>query len=221
MAYFRTILKGSLGSVENWSTSNNWGIFGLSPDVPDQAAVDGMLLNLRAFTTTANVPTNLRTILGAQGDMATWRVEKRAEDESILSIAEGALTAIVGGTGAVTKTPQDALVLSLRTNTPGARGRGRMYWPALAASLSTQFQLTTPTPAAIAADAKTWLNAIGTQLNNYFIGIGATPRVVLSVRSVRDHQCRDVVQIQVGSVLDTQRRRRDKLPETYSNVTYP
>jgi hypothetical protein len=41
------------------------------------------------------------------------------------------------------------------------------------------------------------------------------------VRSVKNHHCYDVKSIQVGSILDTQRRRRSALPETYLSVAYP
>ena len=96
-----------------------------------------------------------------------------------------------------------------------------MYWPALGAGINASFQITTPTPAATAADVRTWLNAIGGQMNAYYISIASALRVVLSVRSVTDAVNRDIVNIQVGSVLDTQRRRRDALPESYASVPYP
>lgn len=221
MAYFRTVIKGNLGSVETFTTSTNWGIFGLSPDSPEQIAVDGIATRLRSWITAANVPSSLESLLSTQGELTTIRVEKRAEDETILSISEQLLVGVVTGTGSPTKTPQDALVLSLRTNTPGARGRGRMYWPALGATISSAFQLTVPTAAATVADWKTFLAGIGNEMNQYFIGIADARRVVLSVRSVTDHVNRDVVSLQVGNVLDTQRRRRDAIPESYSAAVYP
>jgi len=219
--YLRTVMKGSLGGVENWSISINWGIFGIAPDTPDQAMVDGVLLKLRNFTTAGNTPTSVKSLLSTTCSISGWRVEQRGEDERTLAVAEGTLTTEVAGTLTVSKTPQDCIVISLRTNTPGPRGRGRLYFPAMSATLSPTFQLTSPVPSAIAADFKTWLNAIGTQMNQYFIDIGSAYRVVLSVRSQTDHVNRNVVQLQVGSILDTQRRRRDALPETYASVAYP
>jgi hypothetical protein len=58
-------------------------------------------------------------------------------------------------------------------------------------------------------------------MDGVYISQASALRVALSVRSGTDHVCRDVTSIQVGSVLDTQRRRRDVLPETYNSVTYP
>jgi hypothetical protein len=221
MAYWRAVLKGSIGGIESWSTSTAFGIVGLSPDVPDQSAADGILANLLAYTTTANVPTSFKSLLSSGSWISGWRLELRSEDESILSISEGSMGSPVFGTSTPTKTPQDACVISLRTSTPGARGRGRMYFPAMGAALNATFQLNAPTAANVAADAKTWLNAIKGRMDAYYTSIAAAKSVAVSVRSATDHVCRDVNQIQVGSILDTQRRRRDAIPESYSSVAFP
>lgn len=221
MAYFRTIVQGSLGSVERWSVGVNWGIFGISGDNPEQALVDDMLAQLIAWTTNPNVPNTLRALLSNQASIDGWRVEKRSEDEKILSVSQGILAAQVLGTGTPSKTPQDAIVVSLRTSTPGPTGRGRIYWPALGAALNASFQLSAPTAPAIAGDARTFLRGIGDRLNQALINQGSVQRVVLSVRSAKNHVSRDVNLLQVGSVLDTQRRRRDALPESYAPLAYP
>lgn len=221
MSYWRVIYKGSLGTVETWSTSIAMGIVGISPDSPDQATTDAMAAAVRTATTAANINSDLRAALGAGGSIDIVRVERRAEDESVLNVAESLLGASLGGTTANTKTPQDAVVFSLRTSTPGPRGRGRMYWPALGALVSSSFSLATPTPALLAAGAKVWIASIKTAMDGVYIGAASALRVAPSVRSVTDHTCRDITSIQVGSILDTQRRRRDILPESYATVTYP
>jgi hypothetical protein len=96
-----------------------------------------------------------------------------------------------------------------------------MYWPALSCTLSTSFQLTSPVPATVAGDVKQWLTAINTALNAYWSSVAAAKAAALSVRSVTDHVCRDINSIQVGSILDTQRRRRDNLPESYVATAWP
>jgi hypothetical protein len=222
MAYWRIILKGTLGTTETWSIGAAYGIVGIAPDVPDQAAADGILTNIKAaIAGSGAIPAALQTLMSAQCTAVTARVEKRAENESILTVSEGLLSAPVSGTGTSSKSPQDALVFSLRTNTPGPRGRGRIYWPALGASLSTSFQLSTPTPAAAVAGAKTMLQAFNTAIDNYYIGIASALRSALAVRSLADHTCRNVVSVQVGTTMDTQRRRRESIPETYTTVAYP
>lgn len=221
MAYLKTILRGSLGTVEVFSTSNSWGFFGIVPDTPNQEMVDQIAARLRTFTIPAQIPAGMRLLLSTAGELTSWRIELHAENETILSVAEILLISAIPGTGSPNKTPQDALVFSLRTSTPGARGRGRMYWPALQATLSASFQITAPVPATLAAEMRTWLNAIGGEMNAYFISIASAIRVVLAVRSITDHVSRDINTIQVGSILDTQRRRRDNIPEAYVAVPYP
>lgn len=221
MAYWRVILKGSLGTVEKWSTSVAYGIVGIAPDTVDQATTDAMAAAIETATTSTNVPTALQNLMSTLGNIEIVRVEKRAEDETVLNVSESIVSPILAGLTTASKTPQDALVLSLRTSTPGARGRGRMYWPALGAGLLSTFTLTSPTPASVVAAAKVMLQAFNTAMDGVYIAQASALRVALSVRSVTDHVCRDVTSIQVGSVLDTQRRRRDDLPESYVSVVYP
>jgi hypothetical protein len=87
--------------------------------------------------------------------------------------------------------------------------------------LSPAFVITTPTPALAAAGAKVWIASIKAAMDGVYISAASALRVAPSVRSSTDHVCRDITSIQVGSVLDTQRRRRDILPESYATVTYP
>jgi hypothetical protein len=219
--FIKTIFKGAIGSVETWSTSISWGVFGLAADTPDQGEADGLLAALRASAAVTTPPNALRTLMSTGVNLNAIRLERRAEDETVLNVAEGLLTTPTSGLGTATKTPQDSLVFSLRTTTPGPKGRGRLYWPAVGATLSASYQLSAPTAATVATDAQTWLKAIGLAMNGYWASVSSVRTAVLSVRSVTDHVCRDVNQLQIGSVLDTQRRRRDSLPETYTSVTYP
>lgn len=221
MSYWRVIIKGSIGSVEQWSTSVAYGIVGLSPDTPDQATTDAMATRISTAVNTTSLGASLLGAMSTSCTIDIIRVERRAEDETVLNVAEVLRGTPVTGTGTASKTPQDALVLSLRTATPGARGRGRMYWPALGASLNGSFQITSPSSAGAAAGAKTLLQAINTAIDGVYSDAASALRGALSVRSGTDHVCRNVTSIQVGSILDTQRRRRDILPEAYASVLYP
>lgn len=221
MAWFKIVLKGSIGALENWSTGCSFGIIGLAPDVSDQEAVDGVLANLLTGIPIGDVPDSLRTLLSTSGSMTGWRVEYRAEDETLLNFAEGAYAAPLAGMGAPSKLPQDALVFSLRTATPGAKGRGRMYWPALGATVNTAFQLNSPNNTDVVTGARFLLRQVNEAIDDYYESIASTRRAALAVRSPTDHVCRDVTSIQVGNVLDTQRRRRDLLLESYAVLPYP
>jgi hypothetical protein len=122
----------------------------------------------------------------------------------------------VVGVGSLQLPTQSAIVASLRTNTPGGRGRGRVYWPATGAVLGTDGRLSSPTTAAIVADLKTYFKAIESAL-----ALGQpTAAWYLSVRSSTAKATPHVARIQVGDVIDTQRRRRDAYVEAYQSVTY-
>lgn len=219
--YIRVSLQGKLGTTEVWSCSLNWGIFGVIGSGPNQDLVDAIRDKLVAWLINANVPTTVSGLIASNGDLSSVRVELRNEDESTASVSLGQLATPIVGANGPSKSPQDSIVLSMRTHTPGPSGRGRIYWPAIGATLDSAFKLSAPTPASLVSAFRTFLNGIGTQINAGFGQVSIAATVVLSVRSIKNHVCRDVTTIQIGDRLDTQRRRRDALPETYSSSVYP
>lgn len=221
MAYTRVIVKGAFSGVETWSSGANYSFFASVFGGFNQTQCESIVQRLITNIPLASWPTNLRNLLSTGGSITGWRVETHQEDESISAVAENNYgTAVAGLTGG-TKSLQDAVVISLRTATPGARGRGRMYWPALGASLGVGFKVASPTPAAIATDAKALLKLIGDQLNAELAANSIVATVELAVRSQVAHHNNPVIRLQVGDVLDTQRRRRDALVEAYAVTTYP
>jgi hypothetical protein len=215
-------MHGTLGTTEVWNTTINWGIFGILPDDPNQALTDGLLAALLTATTSATYPVDFKTALSTAGKFTGYRVDLMSEADKVLSTSVGDMATPITGTGSPSKTSADCIVISLRTPKPGPSGRGRWYFPALAQTLNYgNFTTNSPTADNMALAARTWLNAMGTAMNGYWIGLASALRVVLSVRSVKLHQNNNVVRIQVGSVMDTQRRRRDNIPETYVTYTYP
>lgn len=222
MAYIRIVLKGTLGTVEVWSTSLNFGVNPPLSDVPDQATNDAIQAAVRSFLVSANLPGNIKSLMSSSVSITEVRTERRAtSDDRTLNVSEGLLSAAIPGTSSANKTPQDCMVLSLRTNTPGPSGRGRIFWPALGALLGPTFQLITPAPAALATDFSTFLTGIRTAIDAGFTAASLAFTSQLSVRSLKNRVNVPVVRLQIGSVLDTQRRRRDSIPETYSSVNYP
>lgn len=221
MSYIKTIVLGGIGSAEVWSSGASWRNFELFPASMTQTMIESLARRLVTNIPTATWPANLRSLLSTTGEIRGWRVEQHEEDESLSNVGEAFYTTPVAGTSAATKTPQDSLVFSLRTSTPGARGRGRMYWPALAAPLGTDFKITSANALAYATAAAQLLKLIGDQINAEWAANSIAVTTELAVRSTTDHVSRKVERIQVGDVLDTQRRRRDRLSETYSVVNYP
>lgn len=98
-------------------------------------------------------------------------------------------------------------VVSLRTDDASRRGRGRFYAPSLAVDTQDGGRMTATVQADLAAAAAAMLQALA--------AAGLTP-VLLS----RDTMVtREVISVDVGDVLDTQRRRRGALIETRVSET--
>jgi hypothetical protein len=146
------------------------------------------------------------------------RLEVRDDaDDSLIAIAQVPSSTPMAGNGSVYLPPQTAVVCSIRTNTPGASGRGRLYWPAMGMTINNTGRITAPTPALLSTDFKSYLLGIRSDLAASFTGIGFD----LAVRSRTTRTTPHAVRIQVGTVPDVQRRRRDNLIEVYASATFP
>lgn len=125
----------------------------------------------------------------------------------VVTTATGASNWVPTGPGAETMPPQLAIVVSLLTALAGGRNRGRLYLPG-------------PTNAAIdltgrlvQANCTTIVNAWGAA---FTAGTTAVPTLVPVVYSRMNRSVQPITRLSVGNVIDTQRRRRDKLLEIRS-----
>lgn len=214
MSYVRVSLLGSLSTEEVWSINPVFDPTGEFPGGVNQANLDAACKLIADRT----IPTSLINIMSSAAKRNGARVEVRDDaTDGLIALSIQASTVPASGTGAPALPFQNAVVISLRTDTPGASGRGRLYWPALNAAVGTTGRMTTPTSAAMVADAKTYLMGMASDLATSFIGITFTPAVRSRLTKTTPH----ITRIQVGNVIDTQRRRRDTLPESYSSATIP
>ena len=110
--------------------------------------------------------------------------------------------------------PQNTVVLSLRSGfTVGKGNYGRMYLPhtTLGTQTDSPFAASANT-AAIALTAKDFVNNITTQIN-----AATTATLFPAIMSqAAGTPTKGVTEVAVGNVNDTQRRRRNRLQETYS-----
>lgn len=213
MSYLRLTILGLSALGETWTNTLCFDPTGEGP-LWDQATGDAQVAAALAVT----VPTNLINILSTALSIEGMRLEMRddATDELIGASEAYKGTPLVGG-GAPRMPAQCALVFSLRTDTPGARGRGRIYWPCLSASIGTDLRMTTASLAPTLADFRTYALALQAA-----IGGAAVPTLALNlaVRSRASKTTPHVRRVLLGNVVDTQRRRRDRLPEVTSTLTY-
>jgi len=127
-------------------------------------------------------------------------------------------TPISGGSSNPTFPPQCAIVVSLRAANPtGLGSKGRMYLPGFCAPIDASGQISSTDTTRLATDMKGFLDACEADTNSpgYVIiasqgrpGVPFAPPVHRRVTSLR-----------VGSVYDTQRRRRNNLVESYAAQT--
>lgn len=204
----RVSLTGTMPGGEVWSINPTWSLpgdgAGITFEDLEQLVTDINLLPSHAGLTA--LMTSGVTISGC-------RVEQRTLVGGLVAAAEGPRPVPIAGTSSTPHPYQTAMVCSLRTSTPGGHGRGRLYWPATGAPLSS----TTLRPA-----AATVLNAL-----NGFVSLladitaeiqaydAAARPVVWSRTTNALHQ---ITRLQVGDVLDVQRRRRDTLSESYQTA---
>jgi len=104
---------------------------------------------------------------------------------------------------------QCATVISLLTNSATRHGRGRFYLPPLAVSQTDQGR--------VSAAAMIVLDTAWTAFFDSLNTDGVTP----VVRNRTGHVSTTVTSARVGNVIDTQRRRRNKLTEVYTVITVP
>lgn len=216
MTYYRVSIKGTIGSTEVWSVNPQ---FASSYNVvPSQATLQGAA----ALIAAVNIPAGLNTAKSTAVLVTSVTLEARSDSGELLATASSAFTGTQTGGGSAFGSPQTAIVLSLRSDTPGSRGRGRLYWPGLGLSPSYPAgRLTVAQQTSISGAAVTYLRGVQDALK---AGISPIPSVATFELAVfsQTHGGHSLInRVLVGDVLDTQRRRRDALPETYYAANFP
>jgi hypothetical protein len=203
-----------MASEEVWSVNPVFDPTGEFPGGVDQTALESCAL---LIANTA-IPNNMRIAMSSAVSRTGCRLEVRSDsDDSLIAIANIPSSTPMAGTTNTYLPPQTAVVCSVRTNTPGASGRGRLYWPAMGMIINATGRITTPTAGALVADFKTYLTGIRSALATSFPTIGFD----LAVRSRTKRETPHAVRLQVGTVPDVQRRRRDNLTEVYASAVFP
>jgi len=117
--------------------------------------------------------------------------------------------AVVGNTSNGGAQPQDSIVVSLRTAIPRGRGHaGRIYPP--------------PRPVNVGPDGKLTLPAaLLTPFTAMFRAIQDAVDAPMVVGSKLASTLRPVTSLRIGAVVDTQRRRRNNISESYVDEPFP
>lgn len=217
--YFRLQLSGTIAGIEQFSLNPVFDVEGETSEGWIQTVANNMVTAAAAV----DIPANLLFLASSRSVFQELRLEGRSSaDDSLIGVAVAAYTGEQPGSAAVAvMPPQSAVVISMRTDTPSASGRGRIYWPALGAQIGSTLRLSSPTTEQLAQDAATYLNGVQTALQNASEGFPSWTTMPLAVRSKTTKTTPHVRRLMVGDVIDTQRRRRDALPENYATLAYP
>jgi hypothetical protein len=208
-----SILGQSPGG-EVWSINPVFDPTGEFPGGVDQTALDAATDAIAAL----NPGTLLLTFLSSALSVTGARVEVRDDgNDALIGTSTQVRSSPLSGSASALRGAQTALVISLRTNTPGGSGRGRIYWPAIGRSVDSQLRFSSADTLGAATEMRTYLNAMRSALATAFPTIGFD----LAVRSRQTHTTPHVNKLQVGNVPDTQRRRRDSMIEDYQSLTFP
>lgn len=214
MSYVRVSILGSTSGGEKWSINPvfdptaEWG------DTVDQTNLDAAAAAIAALNPGVIPLSFLSTAMAITG--ARLEVRNDSTDD-LIGISINTRTTPLAGTGTAKLPPQAASVLSIRTNTPGGSGRGRVYWPAMGATLAATGRFDSGTQLTNLTQMRVYLTAMRDALATAFPTIGFN----LAVRSTTTHSTPHAVRIQIGDVVDTQRRRRDTLSEAYQTLSFP
>jgi hypothetical protein len=139
---------------------------------------------------------------------SVWFIGTRASaidgDGHVVASGESMLATPDAATGLTAAPPQCAIVASLRTSESGPRGRGRMYLPCPAnASLDSQGRLLTAARESINLRMQDFFDTWNLEPGKFPVAVASSAGMYVST----------VNSVSVGSTIDTQRRRRDNLPE--------
>lgn len=205
-----SILGTGVGG-EKWSVNPCWAISGGAAITFTEANAIVNAINAVA------VPSTLLAAMSATNAVVGVRVEARAATGALETIAEGLRTTPAGGSGSAPHPAQIAWTVSLRTNSPGGSGRGRLYWPATGLTILVgSLRPAAGTVTSFMTAFRDYLSALETAIDAVI-----DETVDLCVWSRVNASRALVTKVLVGDVLDTQRRRRDELPEAYQEISYP
>jgi len=217
MAYDRQFLL----LTWNWSILGSDEIANTTLHVSGTEDFDAAAALANITTTTADgLNTAMRTFMGTSGLL--WAnfskfegIKMAAKSVAGLDIAapkERITQTAASGSATTTGFAQDTLVVSLRTSTTFGRANyGRMYIPhSHGARVTGTPQLADATCTAIADGAADLIDSVNDLLNT-----GGEPGLAAIMSKAGTGTTKAVTRVAVGSLVDTQRRRRNRLVETY------
>ncbi len=211
-----TMAGTSFSAAEEWSTGF-WlgGISSPAPE-PTQVAVDAIAGLWTTFFQAAN--SHVHNVFKTVNVKMSFYPSGEDNVDADLTKFHNYITQPVGGqTGSPTLPPQISVVASLHsTPSLGLAGKGRMFLPGCHLGLNTDAQISPTERGQLATTLATFLtgvNAISPDVGT--VANASKGRIGIPFANAIT---RPVTTVRIGSIYDTQRRRRNQLNEVYSSA---
>jgi hypothetical protein len=204
-------VSGTIGSSgQTWSTSFWISVGGGTP--PTQALLDTYLTNLKPSIQTWMTALSARwsSTVVYSGLKASY-FPSGALKPTLVSVTTP--TGAVGA-AAVSLPGFCALVASLRSDNPTRSGRGRLYLPINAITLTTDGEVINAATSTYSSSTATMMTAVNAVAVGFSSGSGLV--VVASWKTGLTHPVKKVI---VDSKIDVQHRRTDKLGADFTTTT--
>ena len=203
----------------DWDTITNYGVDGPLTKTfdPESYLTDYVMPTLQTWSTQNAFSNHVRTLGAALYPCDTTGT---AIDGSV---ARGTFhTPLLGGGSAKMLPSENSLVTSWVTHRNGPRGRGRIYPPPITTDMIDSYgQVDTSSADTYKALGVALIEGLAFRQT---LGLGPNVRSVVTgpattggLGAYSSYAC--IVGVRVGLVVDTQRRRRNKLPEKYRSAT--
>lgn len=210
-AFNRIIISGNLPDGEQWSTGIAFSGLTGPGFYDDFNDLQTWANAIKTDVISGAWGSALMGALSANGNVQLITVQTLDADGTLELSAESPRD-LKTGTGTAGLPHQAAVVLSSRSGRPGRSFRGRNYWPAIGVGLaSTTLKIDPSNAASLATDWKDVLNLMKLDQPGTLelVPVIWSPKLGTGIR---------VETITVGDVVDTQRRRRNRVPEVYHSV---
>lgn len=221
MAYPHKVAKVTLsgtmfGGQEIWSTGFFMGFEGQDAPAITETGVSDISAAWQTFFTAAT------SKVADDYTYTMCKVQMMATDGK--AVADSAVyysppAAVVGYSNTAAFPPQVALVATLANSLPrGLATKGRMFLPGVNAAVDATGHISVAEAAAIATNLQAFFTTI---MNDADTPGRAVLASLGNSLQLRPGEIRQVSQVRVGNVYDTQRRRRNALTENYSIKPVP
>jgi hypothetical protein len=221
MLMVRVLGKSPDGEV--WSVNprfgfHNGGVF--AQTTPGALALEQWAAKIGALNTGNVLPSGLRGLLSTSLSIEGIRCEVHTLAGQMTQAAEFTLGTPAVGTNTLQRPLNVAACFTLNRGASfGRSGRGRLFFPACAGpALNTSARVPETARNQLSAELVAWLKAV----RDAFPDAGGPPSEILRplVWSRTKGTTQWVQNVAMGDVLDSQRRRRDALRESYSLAAY-